>query len=289
MANPMTPLHEPTPLLPLRVLLSAVLVNILCVLWLLLVVVPSGALQTIRQHSAGWLTPSLLANVLMLALVAGIVLCAWGRLSPHALGLRRSELVPAARVLLGGWLLLNLVAGLWQLATQGELSWAAAWRERGYASMLGGLLAQLVGNALYEEVLYRSVLLRQLYWRSARSPRAALLIAMVVSQALFALMHIVTFLAQGDQTLLALGRALSVFCAGCAFAWLYLTTGKLLVVVSVHALVNAPTLLVTDPFGYDNLPLLVVMCMLARFAVAPARDRSRPQNPEPELTEEARV
>lgn len=280
------PLHEQTPVLPLRVLIAAVLVNILCVVWLLWVVLPSGALQAIKQHSAGWLTPSLVANGLMLALVVGVVLCAWGRLSSHALGLRRSELLPAALVLLGGWLLLNVAAALWQLATQGEVSWAAGWRERGYASMLGGLLAQLVGNALYEEILYRAVLLRQLYWRSALSRRGALVMAVAVSQALFALMHIVTFLVQGDQAWLALGRALSVFCAGCAFAWLYLTTGKLLVVVSVHALVNAPTLLVTDPFGYDNLLLLVVMCTLVRFAVAPARDGSRP---EPQLNQEARV
>jgi membrane protease YdiL (CAAX protease family) len=260
------PALEPTHVLQLRVLLSAVIASFLCVALLLFVVVPSGVLQNIARQSGGWLGGTLLSNLLMFAWIVGVVLCAWGGLGPRALGLQRGQLLVAALTLLGGWLLLNLVAALWQLASDGELDWSSAWSEHGYAQTLGRALGQLAGNALYEEVFYRAVLLRQLYWQIARfrSPSSALAIAVFVSQALFALAHGVTFLTESAALSTVLARLLAVFCAGCAFAWLYLTTGKLLVVVAVHALVNAPSLVVADPFGYDNLPLLLTVCLLAR-------------------------
>lgn len=99
-------------------------------------------------------------------------------------------------------------------------------------------------NAFYQENFYRGVLLRQLFWHKARvrSQRNALVLAVVSSQALFALMPIDLLLGQRAASWSVLAHLLAVFCAGCMFAWLYLTTGRVVLVAAVHALANAPVL-----------------------------------------------
>src|SRR5690606_28345218 len=106
------------------------------------------------------------------------------------------------------------------------------------------LAAQLLGNALYEEVVFRGFLLPQLFLELRGAGTAlALVLAPVVSQALFAVAHVpnrlwVTGLAPGELP----GALLPLFLMGLFFALLYLLTVNLFAVVGVHALNNAQML-----------------------------------------------
>jgi uncharacterized protein len=260
-------LRDDTRVASLRVLGVAFLIYLGAVLWLLFAVLPSGVLQAIAKWSHGTLSVTLLINGILLLVVVP-VLCGWGRLTLRELGLRPAKLYLAARVTLALWVLLNLGAAAWQVWVGSALQLGVLWQRPGATWMLGDLLGQLLGNALCEEVLFRAVLLRQAYWHLTRvsERRTAMVIALLVSQALFAGVHGFTFLSQGATLLSTLAPLAKIMAAGCAFGLLYLASGSLLVTVGVHALANTPTVLVDDPYGYDNLPLLIALCGAALVA-----------------------
>jgi hypothetical protein len=71
-----------------------------------------------------------------------------------------------------------------------------SWGEVGVGAILGLLVAQLFGNALYEGVLFRAVLLDRLVLK-LRDRRWGFPLALVGSQTIFALLHVPNRLLQG--------------------------------------------------------------------------------------------
>ena len=103
------------------------------------------------------------------------------------------------------WIGVNAIEAAWQALADGAVSWAGEWRGLGVTPVIGALLAQLFGNALYEEILFRGVLLRQTYWRLETrrlTNLQTLVIAIAISQSLFALIHL-PILLSGDMSLIA--------------------------------------------------------------------------------------
>jgi hypothetical protein len=60
-----------------------------------------------------------------------------------------------------------------------------------------------------------------------------------------------------------IGALLVVFGLGVLFALLYLRTSKLLLVVGIHALVNAPTMLVANPLSHEIVVALAIALLLS--------------------------
>jgi hypothetical protein len=150
--------------------------------------------------------------------------------------------------------------GRWRRELGGE------WQRLGVTAVIGALLAQLFGNALYEEILFRGVLLRQTYWRletTRLTNLQTLVIAIAISQSLFALIHLPILLSGGMSIIAAFSRLPAIFVAGTAFAVLYARSDNLMLCVGIHALANKPTLLMSDSFDLpDNLVFAVVMCLI---------------------------
>lgn len=73
-----------------------------------------------------------------------------------------------------------------------------SWAEVGVGAILGLLVAQLFGNALYEGVLFRAVLLNQLVLK-LRDRRWGFPLALVGSRTIFALLHVPNRLLQGNS------------------------------------------------------------------------------------------
>jgi membrane protease YdiL (CAAX protease family) len=131
--------------------------------------------------------------------------------------------------------------------------------------VLGLLLAQVLGNALFEEVGYRGFLLRQfelrLGWVTGRRRRLA--VAAALSLALFALMHVPNRLSAGFAGADLATSVLIALALGVLLTLLYLRTGNLLLVVGVHALINTPTLLVASPASHEIVEVLAVLLLVA--------------------------
>ena len=152
----------------------------------------------------------------------------------------------------------------WQAVADGAVSWGGEWRGLGVTAVSGALLAQLFGNALYEEILFRGVLLRQTYWRLETTRLTNLqTLEFAISQSLFALIHLPILLSGGLSPIAAFSQLPAIFVAGSAFAVLYARSDNLMLCVGIHALASKPTLLVTDRFDLpDNLVFAVVMCII---------------------------
>ncbi|MGI8437877.1 MAG: CPBP family intramembrane glutamic endopeptidase [Chthoniobacterales bacterium] len=109
--------------------------------------------------------------------------------------------------------------------------------------MLGIFLGQVLGNALFEEIVFRGFLFQQVrsrLLRAGRRPTTALILGIGTSQAVFAAIHVPLRLKSG-LALSALPAELPLlFILGVLLALVYWRTGNLFVSVgTTHAFKHA--------------------------------------------------
>lgn len=195
------------------------------------------------------LLDTLTANLLGLALLVVGLLFTVGKLKPRDVGLRATDLRSGLLFTAVFFVLLQLVLLVVAQVTRAEA--VGTWTRLGLGTAAYLLLAQLIGNALYEEIAFRGFLLPQLFLHFRKLGKVAgWAAALLLSQAVFALMHVpnrlwVTGLAPAELP----GALLPLFLVGIYFAALYLLTGNLFAVVGVHALNNMPVLALVDGGG----------------------------------------
>jgi len=243
----------------------------------------------VYSATGGLITPTLLLNLPRLAL--GLLLVfGLARLRPADLGLSRCALLVGVGVLAGAWALVQALGLAQALASGRPLRLDPALRAFGGLAFLGPLLAQVLGNALHEEVVYRGALLGQA-WRRALGrwpcqPSLALGVALLLSQSAFALMHLpIRLLWEGMDPARLLMNLLLMGGVGCALGLIFLVTGSLPAVVAFHALLNAPSALVDAPLppGGSALVALLTGTLLAVLLYRRGRTR-RGSPPSPALT-----
>lgn len=210
------------------------------------------------EASGGWLQPAL--QVCLPSVALYLLFFRLGGLKPRDLGLRSEQL---ARGLLATAMLWLACNGLAVAASDGDVRMSAPMMEMP-AIPLGGLLAQLFGNALWEETVYRGFFLTQLIrcFRARGVPdRRSLLLAVLLSALAFAVPHIPNRLQYDLYPDLEsmLSDQLRLVLVGCFLAWVYLRTKSLWWMIGLHSLANAPALLVEwdGPFAPK---LLVSIC-----------------------------
>ena len=142
-------------------------------------------------------------------------------------------------------------------------AWNAAWSAEGWERAVGIWLAQLFGNALFEEIMYRGFFLGQAYLMVARwigdRPAACLSAALVLSQGTFAAIHIPVNIVRHRPEILLLAQ----FAAGLLLAGLYLMTGNLFLVIGLHVLINDPPSPIEGPIPGGVAAGLLSVCLLA--------------------------
>lgn len=229
-----------------------VFLHMLDSLWINLVFFKADWYRPVEMNSGGLVNATLMANAISLVLLVGIVLVGIGRLGPEDLGLKESKLKVAIRFVLGVWLLIQLANVAVGTFTSYPL-FSDLWERFGLEMVLGNLIGQVFGNALLEEIIFRGFLLVQLI-KKFRHTKHPWLYGLLLSQTIFALSHIPNRLFMGyglDAALLMDMGLLIIF--GCLFALLYLATDNLYLVIGLHALQNAPTLIFEGPMTYGIL------------------------------------
>jgi membrane protease YdiL (CAAX protease family) len=254
--------------LSISVLGLAMAVYVALMFVFIFILFPSRVPKLLVAPTYGLVTATLVANLILLAAVVGIVLSLLGGLGLSDFGLRSRD-VPIALVLtISVWIVANTIEGAWQIAANGVVSWDRAWQRLGVTAVIGALVAQLFGNALYEEIFFRGVLLRQIYWRLGPETThlqkfQKVAIALAISQSLFALIHLPILLSGGASLIAALVQLPAIFTAGAALAILYARSDNLALCVGIHSLANKPTLLVADCFDIpNNLLFVTVTCLV---------------------------
>lgn len=228
------------------------------------------------EASGGWLDPAL--QVCLPSVAAYLLLFRSG-------GCRRTDV---------GWRLGTLPAGL----AGGALLWGALqvcagapaeWRVRQDVGLLSAalwapLLGQLLGNALWEETVYRGFVFAQVRSRleeRGSTRRNAGFLAAAASALAFAIPHLpqrVYSGTLGGPAAIALDLA-HLFAAGLLLAWLYARTENLWWLVALHGLANAPTLFFEWTLELDPkivVSLLAVALSSTRGTWLAARRRRPP-------------
>lgn len=218
-----------------------------------------GRLRPVVRLSGGLIDATMLVYLIEFA-VLWLMLVWWSGLRSRDLGLDWSKLKAGAGVTLAVWVVTQIVHVSIYIAEGLPIQLHADWSQLGVSAVLGLLIGQLFGNALYEEIVFRHLFVSQLSERIPylRAPTVRLLFVLAGVQFFFAVMHIPHRLAVG----VALGdlpeHLVSLTISGLWYAWIYLQTRNLFFAVGMHALANNPTLLTTQAMYPPRLLMWIV-------------------------------
>lgn len=240
-------LESATPV-SLRLLVVTYLVHCAVSVFVNQIFFPLGLGDAVEDASGGVVNSGLQANLLLMVSTLPMLVIA-GKQGCREFWFDRNSWQIALVWLLGLTVLYQIcVVGF---AGWGELRLSDAWSGRPGLVSFGKLLAQLFGNALYEELIFRAFFLTQLYLqlRSRNcSIAGSLAIAIVASQVLFALMHVPNRLYKGtyDSTAAIAFDQIALFLFGLFYAVVLLVFRNLSVPVVLHAIWNVPPTLLTS-------------------------------------------
>lgn len=239
-------------------------------------------LAWLSSATRGMTDGTLVAGVILqLVLVLGILI-GLGRLRPKELGLDLKLVWPAIQLTVLIWIACQVlhIAILLLMAKPIEVN--PIWGAGSWRLALSEWLGQLFGNCPFEEVLFRGFLLPQclllaMHWLPQSRRRKHMAIALFLSQGYFALGHVIFNLHQPQGQLLLIAQ----FVFGLLFSAVYLRTGNLFLAIGVHALINNPAPLLSDPLpGPGVTGAIVFVGCLLWLCISPWWDRSHPKLPQ---------
>ena len=182
-----------------------------------------------------------------------------GGLRPRDLGIRwRGWREALAVTLIMALLQEGVLAGI-RLAT-GPWQWHPGWEKITPASFLGLVVYLFLGVAFFEETFYRGLMVPQFYHPLAkRIPHRAPLLAILLSQVLFALSHYPHYNMPLPRPL---GLAF-LWLSGVLFALMWLRTGNLFIAMGWHGLMDFPLhFAATDPGVSEGVIFLIGLMVL---------------------------
>ena len=230
----------------------------------LFVVYPSGILQTISRASCGVFHHVFLSYVI-LTLITGFFICYLGGLRTKDFAIFKNKLLPALGYIIAGWLLIQITPFL----AGHSFEIQASWSEEGFFARKFSRFfsSQLFGNALYEELFYRALLISQftLLFRKKCSMTKAIIFAVICSQLIFAIMHIPHRILNEVSLIENIPKT---FLYGMYFTCIFLLTKNIFAAVGLHALWNAsPNLFEhsANNFGTTGLIIILASILLCKW------------------------
>jgi hypothetical protein len=233
------------------VIVLTVIVDVAFLALAMLVILPFlRASFPLERLTNGLIQVTFIFSALRFALVALGVTMLIGGLRAWDIGLAWEKLTAGALVVFGLWIVMQLIGILFGLVASGQVALSPIWAPDKLTLIAGELIAQFLGNAFAEEVIFRGFLVTQVYLMlkgniSGRGWRVTA--AVLISQLIFSLSHIPQRLTGSYTPLSLLLNLLLVWGYGILFAVLYLRTENIFIAVGVHALANAPVTIVALP------------------------------------------
>lgn len=224
----------------------------------------------VYRATQGLIDFTLMLGLSLQVLIIGILMIGIGRLRPRELGLDIAKLPAGVAWTFAVWLAAQLVTLLLCVVAGEPIGLNPAWSFGSWTQPAGEWIAQLFGNAAFEEVLYRGFLFPQCVWLASswfrdRSDRSRIAIALLISQGLFALGHIPFNFVGGGWS----GQWLLIFqfLMGLAFCGIYIRTGNLFLAIGFHALANNPGPLLTGGTIAEILPMAIVHLLILALII----------------------
>lgn len=260
---------EPIRRAPRRVVIVFIGAHFALITIVNLIVFAGEWLRPLAAATGGLITGTLVVNLILIAALVVGVMILYGGQRPIDLGLIAQRLPVGVAFPFGLWACAQLIHAIAGWLAHGTIALDPVWSAGGSA-LIGLLLAQLLGNALFEEIAYRGFLFPQLYFQFSALRRHRwwrVSAAVAAAGAIFALSHIPNriYLGLGADAIAA--DLLMLTAWGLLYTLIYLRTDNLFLTVGVHALGNAPTTLVITAPALDGAGASFLIYGLAALAL----------------------
>lgn len=219
----------------------------------------------LSSATGGIVDGTLVAGVTLQLVLFPIFLFWMGRLRPKDVGLDSTRLWPAVKLTLLFWITCQILHLVIWLSLGKSIEIHPAWGSENWRFAVSDWLGQLFGNCPFEEILFRGFLLPQclllaMHWLPESKRWKHMVIALLLSQGYFALGHVIFNLHQPQGQVLLIAQ----FVFGLLFSAVYLRTGNLFLAIGVHALINNPAPLLSDPLPGPGVTgaIVFVGCLL---------------------------
>ncbi len=225
----------------------------------------------VAHATKGLVQPTLLWSLLLFIIVIGGGIRLGSNLRARDIGLSMSQIPTGLIVTLGVWVTLQVILLFIALiGKESSVSLSTAFETEQWTTTLGLLTAQVLGNALAEESMFRGFLMPQLYLKfGGRRDKIfwyPMLWAILASQLGFSLIHIPNLYHQEIPGVEIVGALAIIFALGVFLALLYIRTANLFVCVGLHTLLNTPTPLV-HPVVQPQLDVLQLIVLVLALLV----------------------
>ncbi|MCM0649146.1 CPBP family intramembrane metalloprotease [Clostridium swellfunianum] len=184
----------------------------------------------------GLINQTLILYLLLSFIFIYLILYKSSKFRPIDIGLKKGKLKDGIIITVILFILLQVYGVVYSYFCFGELTM----NEVMYKGTIvaGYYISMIFGVAFFEEVLFRGVLIPQIFIRlkSDKSKNKIMFMALFISQALFSVMHIPIRLINGVGFTDLMISLASIFIIGIVFAFIYLLTDNLFIAIGVHAL-----------------------------------------------------
>jgi len=216
--------------------------------------------------------PTLLINIVSISFFS-ILIFYFGKLRIKDFFLNSKKLIEGLKWVLILWIATNLCTIIYEIISVGKFKIANI-----STFQIGKLFGQLFGNALLEEILYRGLFLTQFYLIAKQkiNNKAAVILAVCLSQVLFSLAHIPNRFASGSSFTTNLGLELvMLFLAGVILSIIYIRTQNLIFLIGGHSFSNYPINLIQTDGAIISMIVILLMILIAVFWTRLAKEESQ--------------
>ncbi len=251
-----------------NIILSLILisVNIIYAIICYTVIYPNINSKAFHESTSYIIRTDFLIAFIPLNTISLILFLGIGKLTFSEMGLKKSGFFFAIVLVYVIWWITQIAYLIIDLILQINPLMPSSWSNPIYPYyLLGEFITEYLGNSLFEEILYRGVFFTQLflYFKlkdKFSSERKQLIIAMIISQLLFALAHIPNrFLSGGYNLEEALLGLLSPFIFGLFLCYIYYYTDNLFISMGLHGLGNIAVSLVPVEFPPSQWSLFIII------------------------------
>lgn len=212
-----------------------------------------GIFYFIKQATSGLINDTLIINVLSALFILFLIIVKFGNLRLQDLGLKKQGILSG----IFAFLMLSLLILISDFITGTKIFgygygygygyivlW---WNSNSLTSRIGEFVAQIFGNCLFEELFFRGFLLVQI-WKKLQKFKGGFIYSLLLSQILFALVHIPGFIASGYSLSLSIICLTEVFINGLLLAYTYIVTRNIYLSIAIH--------LIMDMGAFIDIPLV---------------------------------
>jgi membrane protease YdiL (CAAX protease family) len=231
-----------------------------------------GSFLIIEEKTNYIIQDSLVIYYIKILLIIVLIILIVGKLKSKDIGLEKKKVLPAIIVISTIWIFYQIIGLIYTLVINGSIVFDEFIISNEWNVVLGQFIAQVFGCGPYEEIIYRTFLIVQIYLLvrnirkedSNKVSKTTLIISLVVTQIFFALVHIPDRIWENQPLEEYWMDMFSLFMYGLVFALLYLRTNNILIVAGVHALLNWTVSLFMPQF-YGWIVIWIFYAMILIF------------------------